>query len=194
MKAFWQSFLILFLAEMGDKTQIVSFAFGAKYPLVTVLLGIFIAISALMAAAAGVGNILGHYIPAFWMSIISGLLFIGFGIWTLCEKESEENDVPKPKQTRLGPLMAVIVTFSIAEMGDKTIFASLALAGKYHDYFMVWLGSTLGMFAADALAMICGRVLGKQLPEKALRWGSAIVLIGAGIYTIVDTVGRQAHP
>ena len=232
MNAFWQSFLILFLAEMGDKTQIVSFAFGAQYPLVTVLLGVFLAVAGLMALSVGVGNLLGSYIPEFWMSIISGLLFIAFGIWTMRgqpEEESEEGTEGHEgreekskegkgkegngakgkegrgakegkegkgkgaKSTKLRPLMAVMFTFFMAELGDKTIFASVVMAGKYHDYLMVWLGSTLGMMAADVPAMICGRVLGKQLPEKVLRYGSATVLIGAGIYTIADAAYRHGH-
>jgi putative Ca2+/H+ antiporter (TMEM165/GDT1 family) len=149
-----------------------------------------------MALAAGVGNLVGSYIPEFWMNMISGLLFISFGIWTMrgeADDEGAEEGEGKSKPTKFGPLMAVMVTFFLAEMGDKTIFASVALGAKNHNYLMVWLGSTLGMFTADLLAMICGRVLGKQLPQKALRLGSAILLIGAGIYTIVDAVLKHPH-
>ena len=190
MSAFWQAFLILFLAEMGDKTQIVSFSFGARYPLPVVLFGIFAAVAALMAVCMGVGSVAGMYIPQLWMNLASGVLFIVFGLLTLrpeVEKEAEESAV---KPSKLGPLLTVMVTFFLAELGDKTIFAAVAIAGKTHQPLLVWLGSTLGMFLADLVGVVCGRVLGKQLPQKALQWGSAAVLVAAGAYTLWDAVSH----
>jgi putative Ca2+/H+ antiporter (TMEM165/GDT1 family) len=62
----------------------------------------------------------------------------------------------------------------------------MTMAGQYHNYFAVWAGSTIGMFVADLIAVICGRILGKRMPEKIMKYGSAIIFIGAGIYTLVE--------
>jgi len=185
LNSFWQAFAIVFVSEMGDKTQVVSFAFGTQYGLLTVLLGVFIGVAAMMSLTVAVGDGVSRLIPAFWMNIASGVLFIIFGLWALRKHKPEEE---KPVTAKFGALLAIVSTFIIAELGDKTVFASMTVAGQQHSYLLVWLGSTLGMYLADVIAIVCGRVMRKQLPEKALRYGSAAIFILAGLYTLANAL------
>ena len=175
MSAFWKALFFVFISEMGDKTQIVSFSFGAQYSLFKVLSGVLLGIVVMMTLTVGLGHVAGQFLPVFWINIISGVLFIAFGIWAL--KEHHEHD-GKEIGTKFGPIFAIAITFFIAELGDKTVLASLAVASQEHQYFPVWLGSVLGMFLADLIAIILGRVLGKHLPEKVIRYGSAAIFVG----------------
>jgi Ca2+/H+ antiporter, TMEM165/GDT1 family len=188
MDSFLKAFFFLFISEMGDKTQVVSFAFGAQYKLWTVFTGIFLAVAALMALSVGIGDVASRYLPVFWINIVSGLLFIGFGLWAL---KGHKEETEKPVGSKFGALVTVMFTFFLAELGDKTILASMTIASQQHQYFAVWLGSTLGMFLADAVAVICGRLLGKKLPEKVLKYGSAAVFIGAGLFTLYDAFAHR---
>jgi Ca2+/H+ antiporter, TMEM165/GDT1 family len=183
MQAFWKSFIFVFLSEMGDKTQIVSMAFGAEYKLATVLIGVFLAVAALMTGTVALGVGAGNLIPAFWINIFSGVAFMGFGIWAL-RPEAEHKE--ETKATKFGPLVAVMITFFLAELGDKTVLASITMGSQLHQYFPVWSGSVLGMYLADVIAIIVGRILGKRLPEKVIKYGSAAIFIGAGIFTLVE--------
>jgi putative Ca2+/H+ antiporter (TMEM165/GDT1 family) len=183
MSAFWKALFFVFISEMGDKTQVVSFGFGAQYSLFNVLVGVFLGIAAMMTCTVGLGDIAGHLLPVFWINIVSGLLFIAFGVWALKEHHEEGG---KELGTGFGPIIAIATTFFVAELGDKTVLASMAVASQEHQYLPVWIGSVLGMFLADLLAIVLGRALGKRLPEKVIRYGSAAIFVGAGIYTIVD--------
>jgi len=189
MTAFWKSLIFVFLSEMGDKTQIVSFAFGTNYSLTVVLLGILIAVGGLMALTVAMGTAIASVLPIFWIKICSGVLFCLFGLWAL-KKHEEAHE--KTVGEKFGPLVAVMFTFFLAELGDKTVFASMAMASQFHAYFPVWAGSTIGMYLADLIAVICGRVLGKQLPDKVVRYGSALIFIVAGIYTVFEAFTSQA--
>ena len=183
MEAFWKSLIFVFLSEMGDKTQIVSFALGAEIGVWTVLLGVFIAVALLMLCTVAIGVSAGHLIPTFWINILAGIIFLVFAGWTLRSHDEEDS---KTIGKKFGPLIAVIVTFFIAELGDKTVIASIAMGSQHKQYFPVWAGSTIGMYLADVIAIVSGRVLGKQLPEKLMRYGSAFIFAAAGIYTLVD--------
>jgi putative Ca2+/H+ antiporter (TMEM165/GDT1 family) len=186
--AFWKSFAFVFLSEMGDKTQIVSMAFGAEYKLRTVLLGVFLAVAALMTCTVALGVGAGHLIPTFWINIFSAVAFIGFGLWALRPEEGHEGET---KGLEFGPLIAVMTTFFLAELGDKTVLASITMGSQLHEYFPVWSGSILGMYLADVIAIVFGRMLGKHLPEKLIKYSSAAIFIGAGIYTFVDAFAHR---
>jgi putative Ca2+/H+ antiporter (TMEM165/GDT1 family) len=184
MNAFLKALFFVFISEMGDKTQVVSFSLGAQYNLFNVLVGVFLGIVAMMTMTVGAGHLAGQFLPIFWINIASGLLFIGFGIWAL--KEESGGEEKKEVGKGFGPIVAIATTFFIAELGDKTVLASLAVASQEHQYFPVWAGSVLGMFLADLLAIVLGRVVGKRLPDKVIRYGSAAIFVIAGVYTIVD--------
>jgi len=186
MTALLASFFFIFAAEMGDKTQLVALAFATRYNARTVLIGVTVATLLVHLFSVLVGEILGINLPAFWIGIAAGLAFIGFGLWTL--RGDEINDEEKVKEHRFGPIVTVGITFFLAEIGDKTMLATITLSSQYQQFVPVWIGSTLGMVVADGLAVILGTVLGKRLPEKLIKIGAALLFIGTGIFTLVETI------
>lgn len=191
MSALWGSLFFIMMAEMGDKTQLVALAFATKYKVRDVILGIFGATLLVHLFSVVVGQFLGEWIPFKYIQILAGASFIGFGIWTL---RGDELDDEANKQSRFGPLMTVAIAFFLAELGDKTQLATISLAAKYSSvttaktmsFIEVWAGSTLGMVVADGLAIIVGIVLGKRLPEKIIKWVSALFFIGFGAATLAQ--------
>jgi Ca2+/H+ antiporter, TMEM165/GDT1 family len=183
MAAFVQSLLVILLAEMGDKTQLVSLAFATRYSPRLVLGGILIATLAVHLFSVAIGELLGFALPLFWIHVLAGLAFIGFGLWTLRGDTLEDEAVGhKP---RLGPFLTVATTFFLAELGDKTMLATITLASQQQQFVPVWLGSTLGMVIADGLAIWVGIVAGKRLPARAIQLGAAAIFLGFGLWTLV---------
>jgi putative Ca2+/H+ antiporter (TMEM165/GDT1 family) len=130
------------------------------------------------------GEMAGLALPTFWINLIAGLAFIGFGLWTLRGDELEDEE--KLTQGRSGPLITVGMTFFLAELGDKTMLATVTIASQQQSFLGVWLGSTLGMVVADGIAIIVGKILGKRLPEKPIKYGAAAVFMISGVYTLVQ--------
>ncbi|MDB5079802.1 MAG: hypothetical protein JWP00_1726 [Chloroflexi bacterium] len=189
MVAFGVALLFVFIAELGDKTQLVALAFATRYRPWLVMSAVFAATLVVHLFSVLLGEILGVALPIFWIKILAGVAFIGFGIWTL--RGDELGDEEKLKQTRFGPFMTVAVTFFLAELGDKTMLATVTIASQQQSFVPVWIGSTLGMVLADGLAIIVGAMLGKRLPERAIKIGAAVIFIGSGIFTLAEAfIGR----
>ena len=177
MSVYLASVIFVVLAEMGDKTQLLAMAFASRYRWQTVLLGVFAAtlVNHLMAVVAG--SYITRIIPMQYIQIGASASFILFGLWTIRGDTLEGED----KRFNFSPFWTVAVAFFIAEMGDKTQLATVALATKYNDIIAVWLGTTTAMVIADAIGIIIGIVLGKKIPERAVKWFAAIVFILFGI-------------
>lgn len=186
MDAFWQSTALIALAEMGDKSQLVALAYATRYSWRTTLGGITLATLLVHLASVWFGELLGAALPAFWIHLLAGLAFVGFGVWTL--RGDTLDDDTAGRTHRLGPLLTVTATFFLAELGDKTMLATITLATRLQAWVGVWLGSTLGMVAADALAIVAGRTLGTRLPERAVRLVAATVFIGFGAWTVAEVL------
>ena len=185
MSAFFIALFFVFIAEMGDKTQLVALAFATRYRPTVVMLGVFLATLLVHLFSVGLGELLGIALPLFWIKLLAGLAFIGFGIWTL--KGDELDDEEKTTRAgRFGPMMTVAVTFFLAELGDKTMLATVTIASQQQSFIPVWLGSTVGMVVADGLAVVVGMVLGKKLPERIIQIGAALIFIVSGIFTLVE--------
>jgi putative Ca2+/H+ antiporter (TMEM165/GDT1 family) len=182
--AFWIAFLFVSVAEMGDKTQLVALAFATRYRASTVLAGVFGATLLVHLFSVLLGEAAGLALPVFWINLLAGLSFIGFGLWTLRGDELGEEE--RLKKGRFGPLVTVGVTFFLAELGDKTMLMTVTVASQQQSFVAVWLGSTLGMVVAGGLAIIVGKVLGKRLPEKVIKYASAIVFIASGLFTLAQ--------
>ena len=138
MAALLASFGFILVAEMGDKTQLVALAFATRYRASTVLIGITIATLLVHLFSVFIGEVLGATLPTFWIGIAAGLAFVGFGIWTLRGDELDEEH--KMEEHRLGPLFTVGATFFLAELGDKTMLATVTMSSQYKDFVMVWIG------------------------------------------------------
>jgi putative Ca2+/H+ antiporter (TMEM165/GDT1 family) len=184
MQAFWIALGFVFLAEMGDKTQLVSLAFASRYSAKIVLAGVFVATLLVHILSVVLGESAAMVLPRFWIDIAAGVSFIGFGVWTLRGDELKEGEIDKP--SRFGPFLTVGTTFFLAELGDKTMLTTITIASQQRQFVAVWLGSTVGMVAADGLAIMVGNLLGAKLPERAIKLSAAAFFIGSGIYVLVQ--------
>ena len=180
MTAYITSLVFVVLAEMGDKTQLLAMAFASRYRWQTVMFAVFVAtlLNHLLAVAAG--SVLTNIVPLQHIQIAGAASFILFGLWTLRGDELKDED----KKFKYSPFWTVAIAFFIAEMGDKTQLATVALATRFDSIIQIWLGTTCGMVIADALGIIVGIVLGKKIPERLVKWFAALVFIIFGVLGI----------
>jgi Ca2+/H+ antiporter, TMEM165/GDT1 family len=217
--AFAVATILIALAELGDKTQILALALACRYKAWQVIVGIFAATLFIHFFSTIAGQLIGDVIPKLWLSVVTGLLFVGFGVWTLRGEGDEDEDAPKG---RFGPILTVAIAFFLAELGDKTQIMTISIAAdpaavlrtlgaagpaianalksmglsaegltSAQSFWGVWLGSTVGMMIADGVAIVVGAVLGKKLPEKLITRISGVIFILFGVATlVVGVLGR----
>ncbi len=178
MTSFIASMLFVTLAEMGDKTQLLAMAFAARFAPLTVLAAVLAATLVNHGLAVVTGRLLTTVIPMDVISLVASLSFVLFGLWTIRGDTLEGED---ETGGRFGPFMTVAIAFFVAELGDKTQLATISLAVRYSQPVAVLLGTTTGMVIADALGIMVGIVLGKRLPDTAIRIISATVFVFFGL-------------
>ncbi|MDR0839459.1 MAG: TMEM165/GDT1 family protein [Oscillospiraceae bacterium] len=180
------------LAEMGDKTQLLAMAFAAKYKASKVMLGVFIATVLNHALAVAVGTLITRFAALqLWIQGLAALSFIFFGLWTI---RGDKLDGEENKTTRFGPVLTVAVAFFIAEMGDKTQLATIAVATKFPGHpVAVLAGTTVGMLVADGLGILVGTVLRKRIPERTVKLISAGVFVLFGFIACGQVALGQLH-
>ena len=182
---FITSFFIISAAELGDKPQLLILGLATKYNPIKVIAAVSLASGTLMAIAVVFGGIVNQFIPDVYLQIIAGLLFIGFGVWTLYEKGKEEEEILLDRGNK-NEFLIVFSAFFIAELGDKTQIATLALSAQYGAPFKVWLGATLGMIFINALALIVGIYLKKFIPEEKIKVFGGIIFVVFGVLTLMQ--------
>lgn len=183
MEAFITSTLLVALAEIGDKTQLLSFVLAARLRRpAAIIAGIFVATIANHALAGWIGAWIATFFAPDVLRWIVGGVFIIFGLWTLRPDELDEDEAPQAGHASV--FMTTLLAFFLAEMGDKTQFATIALAARFDSLLWVVLGTTLGMMAANVPAVLIGEKLAKKLPLKAIRWSAAAVFVATGILTL----------
>jgi len=179
MSTFLLACVLIFLAELGDKTQLVALALATRHRIGTTLLGITAATALVHVLSVALGELAGIALPRDILVFAAGLSFLVFGLWTI----AGDDDDGAETSSRRSPFWIVFWTFFIAELGDKTMLGTVAVAAQHPgEPLAVWAGSTLGMVASDALAILLGRWLGKQLPECAVRWGAGAIFLGFGAW------------
>ena len=185
------SLAVVFLAELGDKSQLMALTFATRFRTLPVLVGITLATALVHAVSVGIGFLLGASLPTFWISLAAAVAFVGFGVWTLRGDALSEEERDRVSTTTRGAVTAAGVAFLLAELGDKTMLATITLASQYPDVgglVGVWLGSTVGMVVADALAIVVGRALGRNLPEKVIRIGAAVLFFAFGVWLAAEAL------
>lgn len=187
MEAFLSSTIFVVLAEMGDKTQLLGMAFATKYKARIVLAGVLIATLLNHFLAVALGDFLTNFIPLTTIQLVAALSFVFFGLWTLRGDSLEGED----KKVYFTPFWTVVIAFFLAEMGDKTQLAAIALAAKYNSLFWVWMGTTLGMIISNIIGITIGVVLGKRIPEKLVKVVSASIFIAFGYIGIWQNIVSQ---
>lgn len=181
------SFGVIFVAELGDKSQLMALAFATRYPALPVLVGISIATAIVHALSVTVGVAIAAVVPPTVVIVLAAVAFFGFAIWTLRGDTLDEDEASKASRTTRSAVVAASIAFFLAEMGDKTMLATITLATT-QGAFGVWLGSTAGMVVADALAIGVGRLLGSHLPERLIRIGAALAFVGFGVLLLADVL------
>jgi Ca2+/H+ antiporter, TMEM165/GDT1 family len=182
MTAFLASLGFVVLAEMGDKTQLLAMAFATRYKASTVMWGVFAATVLNHFLAVLAGTTLTNFVPIHYVQTAAAASFILFGLWTIRGDELAGED----KRFHFSPFWTVAIAFFIAEMGDKTQLATVALAAKYQSVLPVLAGTTAGMLIADAIGIGIAIVMGKKIPERAVKWIAALIFIGFGLWGLYE--------
>ncbi len=134
------------------------------------------------------GNYLTSVIPIHYVQIAAAASFILFGLWTIRGDELKDED----QKFHFNPFWTVAIAFFLAEMGDKTQLATVSLAAKYQSIIPVLIGTTTGMLIADAIGIGIGIVLGKRIPERAVKWIAALTFIFFGLYGLCERFPKES--
>lgn len=188
--ALWIALAAIFIAELGDKSQLLAMAFAARFKPIPILVGIAVATAVVQAVSVFVGAVVGAALPMRTVSLIAGVAFLVFAAWTLRGEKLDERDEERVEKARASGRSAVFVasvTFGLSELGDKTMLVTITLAAQ-NGAVGTWLGATLGMVAADALAIGVGAWLGGRVPDRAIRFGAAALFAAFGIYLLTDVL------
>lgn len=177
-------FAVVFLAELGDKTQLVALTLAGRYPAVKVLAALGAAIAVLQTLSVTAGAVISEALPDDAISVGAGVLFLGFAVWTWRSAAADEPDAEADAEAavaaagRRAGLVGVAVAFFLAELGDKTMLTTAGLAAD-RGLVPVWVGSFGAMVAATAVAVTAGRALTRRVSPDLLR------RIGAGAFAVV---------
>jgi len=184
------SFFLIGIAELGDKTQLLTLALAAKYPMEKVIYGIFSATAALMLIAVLLGEIIIKLVPMIFISILAGAFFIIYGLIIIAPiaKAEEKKESSEQAIRSKDPFWIVFGSFFLAEIGDKTQLATFAMTAKYGAPVQIWIGATLGMVAVNLFGLVIGNVLKNYLPEKAINYLTGGIFILFGTLTFLSMI------
>ena len=183
MEAFLISTGIVGLAEIGDKTQLLAFLLAAKFrkPL-PIVLAIFVATIANHAFAAAVGAWITSMLGPDVLRWVLGVSFLAMAAWTLIPDKLDEDET---KLAKYGVFLTTLIAFFMAEMGDKTQVATVALAVRYHDIYSVVLGTTFGMMLANVPAVYLGDRIANRVSLRLVHGIAALVFAVLGVATLL---------
>lgn len=180
-----KAFLLIFIAEMGDKTQILAMAFATRYPVKKVLIGIGLGSFLNHGLAVLLGSFLSNFIPIENLQIIAGVAFIFFAIWTL---KAEDADDEEETKTKFGPIGTVTLAFFLGELGDKTQLTAITLATDATFPYMILVGTVAGMIATGLLGIIVGKKLGDKIPEIGIKLFATSIFLFFGLQKLYQTL------
>ena len=190
MVLFLKVFLTEFIAEMGDKTQLMLIALTSKYKLKDIILGTAAAILVLNGMAVLAGGLVSEFIPDWLIKTIAALAFLYFAASTISGDDDEEEEEGGKSKIRFTPL-AVFCTFFVAELGDKTQLTAITFGANegMGAAFIVWIGCSLGLFAADVIGLLIGYLLKSKAPEGILNTVAFVIFSIFGILTLRQGFG-----
>lgn len=183
MEAFLVSTGVVALAEIGDKTQLLAFMLSARYrkswPIV---MGILVATLVNHGLAGVLANWLAEYVSPLALGWGLGIVFLAMAVWVLIPDKLDDAEV---KASRYGVFVTTLMAFFLAEMGDKTQFATIAMVAQYQNYFGVVAGSTLGMMLANVPAVLLGSKLAHRIPVRAVHIAAAVIFACLGLIALL---------
>ncbi len=181
------AFGVVFVAELGDKTQLLALDFGARYSLRTVAIGLTLGYGIANIVATIVGGLLGAALPDRPIQIIGGLVFVGFAVIAIrraTSQTSEPDEGEHATSVRATSTLTVIgsiaTLIAVAEMGDKTQIATATLASQSSPVG-VWIGATLGAASSGMVGAVAGNLIGDRIPARALQYASAALFTLFGV-------------
>ncbi|MFZ4535957.1 TMEM165/GDT1 family protein [Propionivibrio sp.] len=188
MEAFLVSTGIVALAEIGDKTQLLAFILAAKFRKpIPIVLGILIATLANHACAGLLGSWITTLLGPETLRWVLGVSFIAMALWTLVPDKFDEADA---KLARFGVFSTTLIAFFLAEMGDKTQVATIALAAQYQSVVLVVAGTTFGMMIANVPAVLLGDRIANRLPVRTVHFIAAAIFAVLGVATLLGAGER----
>lgn len=186
MNAVWISTLVVALAEIGDKTQLLAIILAARYRRpVPIIFGILVATLLNHAAAAWLGYLVGNLLHGPIFRIVVGLGFLAMAGWALIPDKADEETAQK---TAGGVFLTTLVAFFLVEIGDKTQIATSLLAAQFHQVALVTIGTTLGMMLANGPAVLLGEAASRIVPLKAVRMVTAALFALIGLWVLVEAL------
>jgi Ca2+/H+ antiporter, TMEM165/GDT1 family len=176
---------VVFLAELGDRSQLITMTYALRFRWWVVLPGVALAAFLVHGVSVTIGHFLGASLPARPMAFASAIAFLIFAAWAWREGAADDEAVSSTREPRFA-LLTVVSSFALAEMSDKTSLATVTLASD-HDWAGVWIGSTLGMVLADALAIGAGMLLHRRLPQQLLHVLASVLFLMFGLWMLFDS-------
>ena len=193
MESFFVPTLIVALAEIGDKTQLLALLLAARYRRPwPIIWGIIIATLANHAAAGAIGNWVSQALSPVTLSWILAASFAAVALWTLVPDKLEEEEASRGR--RFGPFLATLIAFFLAEMGDKTQIATVMLAAQYPEFVLVILGTTVGMLLANVPVVLVGNLAAERLPLTLIRRIAALGFAALAVYAVYEAMSLSALP
>lgn len=182
LKAAWLGFGLVFLAELGDKSQLLVVSLATRLRRLPVLAGVATAAAVMQLASVTVGALLADRLPRRPLELAGGVLFVGFAAWTLV---SRADDAPEQVHTTgRSAYVTAASAFMLAELGDKTMLATIALSAQ-QDRVGVWIGTTAALVTSAALAVAVGAALARRVPEQVVRWLAAAAFATVGVLLLL---------
>lgn len=185
MESFIKALLLVVVAEMGDKTQLLAMAMASKYKVKQVMIGVLIATILNHALAVAVGNYLSSIIPMSLVKVIAAVSFLVFGLWTIRGDKLDDED---NKKSKFGPIVTVAIAFFIAEMGDKTQLMTITIAAENQQPVLILMGTTVGMLVADGIGILFGAWMCRHIPEIYIKWVAGVIFMFFGTLTLYSVV------
>ena len=183
------SAVIVAIAEIGDKTQLLAIVLAAKFRKpVPIVLGILVATLLNHAAAATLGYYISRWLSGPIFQILVGLAFVAMAAWALVPDKEDE---AAGKRSRGGVFVTTLIAFFLVEIGDKTQIATSLLAARFHDIVPVTVGTTLGMMTANVPAVLLGEAATKLVPLKYIRISAALIFVAIGVWILVAAISLR---
>ena len=177
------AFAVTFVAELGDKTQLLALNFGARHPLRTVAIGLTLGYAAAAAVAAAAGGLLGATLPDRPIRVVGGIAFLVFAAMALRTEDDDRSTVV----ARSSLVATIALTIAVAEMGDKTQIATATLAAQANP-LATWIGATAGETASGFLGAFAGTLIGDRIRPAAIRWASAALFAAFGVLMLLGWI------
>ena len=174
---------VVFVAELGDKSQLIAMTYALRHRWWVVLSGVALAAVLVHGLSVTIGHFLGMTLPERPIAFAAAIAFFGFALWTWRERADDGTAPPAPEHRFV--LLAVVSSYVLAELGDKTMLATVALASD-HNWAGVWLGATLAMVLADGLAIAVGVLMHRRLPERLLHGMASVLFLLFGLWLLFD--------